>query len=91
MPTIEKEIQTGESVQVGEYLITPQTRVWRIRLPGRRAGLIWNRPAAVRVRMPDGQETTLPIRDITRVMIWSMLAGGLLGAVIVGLTRRKGF
>jgi hypothetical protein len=88
MPTFEREIRTGKSMQVGEYEITPQTRVWRIRLPGQRAGLIWNRPAAVLVRTADGQESSIPVRDVTRLMIWSMLAGGIFGVIIASLARR---
>ncbi len=43
-------------------------------------GLIWNRPKAVIVRTPDGQENILPVRDVTRLVIWSMLAGGVAGS-----------
>ena len=89
MRTLEREIRTGEPIQAGDYQITPQTQVVRIRLPGHRAGLIWNRPRAVLVQTSDGQETSLPVRDITRLVIWSMLAGGVLGAVMIGLLRRK--
>jgi len=89
MPTIEREIKTGETMQVGDYQITPTTRVLKIRMPGQHAGLIWNRPKAVTVRTSDGQESSLPIRDVTRLVIWSMLAGGLLGAILIGLMYRK--
>jgi len=50
MPAIEREIRTGEPVQVGDFEITPQTRIVKIQLPGHHAGLIWNRPKAVIVR-----------------------------------------
>jgi hypothetical protein len=89
MPTIEREIRTGEPVQVGNFEITPQTRVLKIQLPGYHAGLIWNRPKAVIVRTSDGQESTLLVRDVTRVVIWAMLAGGLLGAILIGLMNRN--
>ncbi len=89
MPAIEREIRTGETMQVGDYQITPQTNVTRIRLPGKHSGLIWNRPRAVIVRTLDGQEISLPVRDVTRIAIWSMLAGGLVGAILVGLMRRR--
>ena len=89
MPTIEREIRTGGAMQVGKYQITPQTRVMTIRFPGQTGGLIWNRPKAVIVRTPEGTEKILPVRDATRLVIWSMLAGGILGAIFIGLTRRK--
>ena len=89
MPTIEREIRTGEPIQAGDYQITPQTQVLRIRVPGQRFGLIWNRPRAVLVRTADGQETSLAVRDVTRMVMWSMLAGGVLGAILIGLARHK--
>ena len=89
MPAIEREIRTGEPVQVGDLEITPQTRVLKIQLPGYHAGLIWNRPKAVIVKTSDGKERTLPVRDVTRLVIWAMLAGGLLGAMLIGLMNRN--
>jgi hypothetical protein len=89
MHAIEKEIRTGETMQVGEYKITPQTSVVKILFPGHHAGLIWNRPKGVIVRTSDGQENTLPVRDVTRIVIWAMLAGGLLGAMLIRLMNRN--
>jgi hypothetical protein len=89
MLTIEREIRTGEPVQVGDFELTPQTSVLQIRLPGHHAKLLWNRPRAVVIRTADGQESTLPVRDVTRIVIWSMLAGGLLGAILIGLMNRN--
>ena len=89
MPTIERESRAGSALQVGKYQITPLTRVLTIRFPGHTGGLIWNRPKAVIVRTPEGTEKILPVRDVTRLIIWSMLAGGIFGAILIGLTRRK--
>jgi hypothetical protein len=89
MPTFEKNIRTGETRQVGDYQITPETQVFSIRLPRQHSGLIWNRPKAVIVRSSDGNETSLPVRDVTRLVIWSMLAGGVVGAILIGLMHRK--
>ncbi len=76
-------------MQVGDYQITPQTNVFKIRLPGHHAGLIWNRPRAILVHTQDGREISLPVRDVTRIAIWSMLIGGFVGAILVGLMQRK--
>ncbi len=89
MPAIQREIRNGKPVQAGEYEITPQTQVLSVRFPGHKAGLIWNRPKAVIVHTADGQESTLPVRDVTRQIIWSMLAGGLLGVIMIGLLRHR--
>ncbi len=89
MPTFLREIRTGESRQVGDYQITPQTQVLTVKLPGNRSGLIWNRPQAVIVKDREGQEYSLPVPDVTRIVIWSMLAGGVLGAILIGLSRHR--
>ncbi len=89
MPTIKREIRAGEAWQVGEYQITPQNQVFSLRLPGHHAGIIWNRPKAVHVRSSNGQEMILPIRDVTRLAIWSMLAGGFLGAILMSVIRHR--
>lgn len=89
MPIIQTEIVTGEPKLVGEVEITPQTQVFKIRIPGYHAGLIWNRPKAVIVRTSDGKEKNLPVTDVTRLLVWAMLAGGLLGALAIGLMRQR--
>ncbi len=89
MPTFEREIRTGETRQVGDYQITPQTQVLTIKLPRLHGGLIWNRPKAVLVRdLNSDQEYSLPVADVTRYVIWSMLAGGILGAILIGMGRQ---
>ena len=88
MPAIIREVRSGETQKVGELEITPTTNLLTIQLPGNHAVLIWNRPRAVIVRSPNGEEQILPVRDVTRLAIWSMLAGGLLGAIILGLMYR---
>jgi hypothetical protein len=89
MPTIKREIRTGETMQVGDYQITPQSQVMHVRFPWKHGGLIWNRPKAILVRASGGQEYSLPVRDVTRVVIWSMLVGGLVGAILIGLMHRR--
>ena len=88
MATIETEIKTGESRIVGNLVLTPQTQVLKIQIPRHHASLIWNRPKGVVVRTPEGQEQFLPVTDVTRIAIWTMLAGGLLGAILMGLMFR---
>lgn len=89
MPRIGSQIKIGETMQVGKYRLTPVTRVLKVQIPGYHAGLIWNRPKAVMVRTVDGQEQVLPVTDITRILIWAMLTGGLLGAILTGILYRS--
>ncbi len=89
MPVIEMLSKTGEPQRIGRLELTPMNQVLKIRFPGNHGGLIWNRPKAVVVRSDDGQEQILPVPDITRIAIWAMLAGGILGAIVMGLTFRR--
>ena len=88
MQIIHREIRNGEARQVGNYQITPQTQVIQVQIPGRPIGIIWNRPKAVIIKTSDGTEKILPVRDVTRLVIWSLLAGGLLGALLVKVMRQ---
>jgi hypothetical protein len=88
MPVIESSIKKGEPRWVGEFELTPLTNVLKVQVPGRLIGFIWNRPRSVVVRTVDGQERVLPVSDVTRVMIWAMLAGGIAGAIAMGLLSR---
>lgn len=83
MPVIETAVKTGNSRQAGNFRLTPLTQVLKVQLPGSQAGFIWNRPKAIVVETLDGQKKILPVTDVTRVAIWAMLAGGLLGAIVV--------
>ncbi len=89
MPNITREVKIGETQKVGDFEITPTTSLWRVQFPGYHAGITWNRPRAVIVRTPRGEERILPVRDATRLVIWSMLVGGLLGAILIGLMNRN--
>jgi len=85
---IKSEIKKGESKQVGNYELTLMNQVLKVQIPGYHAGWIWNRPKAVVVRTSDGKERILPVTDVTRVAIWTLLASGLLGAILMGLLYR---
>jgi len=88
MSVIKSEIKKGDSRQVGNFELTPMNQVLTVQIPGYHAGWIWNRPKAVVVRTSDGQERVLPVTDVTRVAIWTLLASGLLGAILMGLLYR---
>lgn len=88
MPLIESEVKNGEATRHGNLELIPVNQVLRIQTPGKHAGFIWNRPRAVVVRSEDGQEQILPVTDVTRIAMWVMLAGGILGAILIGLVYR---
>jgi hypothetical protein len=63
----------------------------QLRFPALRVqgGLIWNRPAAVVVRSLNGQETTIPIVDVTRIVTVALTGLGLATLLVSMFMRRK--
>jgi hypothetical protein len=86
------ETQAGEPIIVEKTKIIPIAQVLRFQPPGYRGGLIWNRPAAVRVEKVDGSVELIPIHDITRliqIILAGMVAGVLIFSVFNRMIRRK--
>jgi hypothetical protein len=84
-PLIRYETRAGEPIQAAGRRIIPFSKALIVRFPGLPGGVIWNRPVSVSVQEADGQEQVIPIVDVTRLAIWSMLGGSLLAMVILGL------
>ncbi len=79
------EYKAGPPIQARDKTLTPFIKTWRLQAPGSPGGLTWNRPASVLVHSADGQEQVLPIPDLTRRVIWSLLGACLGAAILVGL------
>lgn len=84
------QIQTGVGppVTIGDITVTPQFQVVIIRLSS--GGFVWNRPSAILVEQ-DGQITRLPIRDVTRILVLSLLSFSLVFSIMsfTKFARRK--
>ena len=63
----------------------------QLQFPAQRVqgGLIWNRPTAVVVRSSNGQETTFPIVDVTRIAMVALIGLGLATVLVSMFMRRK--
>ena len=68
--------------------LVPVARSFLLRSPGERGGLVWNRPAGVRVEDAAGTRW-LPISDPTRRIQLGLLAAGLAAAFFVRRARRR--
>lgn len=88
-PLLRIETLTGQPVSVKDTRLRLRSQVIQFRLPGARGGLIWNRPVAVVLSTPDGQEQILPIRDVTRTAVLALLALSLGSTFVLMLFRRK--
>ena len=85
---METKLRTGSPVSHRGRTLVPMARSFLLRLPGKGAGLVWNRPAGVRVEDPSGARW-LRITDRTRRIQWSLLAAGLAATFVVARARRQ--
>ena len=85
MRWITLESRAGETVQAGSRRLTPLSRLVRVQIPGWQGGLVWNRPSAVLVTEPDGEEQQLPVRDVTRLAQLLIISAGILGSWLIWL------
>lgn len=88
-----RQTTTAAPVTVGSVRVTPEARAWIVRLPF--GGLVWHRPAAVRVEGSEGGGTSrrLPVRDYTGVAFLGLLGLTLLSSAVLAASlfakRRK--
>jgi hypothetical protein len=79
------ENQGGAPIRTRNAALTPFSQALRIQLPGLPGGLVWNRPTSVLVVNNDGQEQVLPIQDVTRQIVWTLLGASTLIAVLFSI------
>lgn len=72
------ETQSGAPIQFRDLQLIPFARSVYLQVPGLRGGLIWNRPASVLVIDAEGREQVLPVQDLTRRIVWTLLGGTLI-------------
>ena len=83
------ETLTGQPVKVKDTQLRVRSQVLQLRLPVISGGLIWNRPVAVLVRTADDQDQILPIRDVTRNIMLTLLVLSLAGTFLLMFFWRK--
>jgi hypothetical protein len=79
----------GQAVKAGEWTVTPVSRALVVQVPGLLGGLVWNRPAFVRVAREGEAERILPVRDLTRLALFGIAAIALLGVILARILIRK--
>ncbi len=83
------ELREGKPLRVGEQTITVVSRVLRLQIPGIPAGLVWNRPAEVRVATQGASDVILPVIDETRWMQFLLLGLGIAGSIVLSVLLRR--
>ena len=71
----------GQPIKSGNRTITPISKSWRYQLPGQLTRVSWDRPSSVLVQYGN-EEVIIPVPDITRRLILTILGAGL-GAILI--------
>ena len=82
------ETLTGPPIKIKDTELRVRSQVLHLRLPVISGGLIWNRPVAMIVRTPGGQDHILPIRDMTRIAML-VLAGLCFASIFLFMFYRR--
>jgi len=83
------ELREGEPFRVGEQTITVISRVLHLQVPGMMVGLVWNRPAEVRVETKGASDVILPVIDETRWVQIVLLGLGIAGSIVLSVLFRR--
>ena len=83
------ELREGKPFRIGEQSITVVSRVLRLQVPGMPVGLVWNRPAEVRVETDGAGAVILPVIDETRRMQILLLGLGIAGSIVLSALLRR--
>jgi hypothetical protein len=67
-PFLRIENLTAPPIRLGEQTLIPLTQVVRLALPGSQVVFSWSRPFGVQLQTASGNQTIIPIRDITRTI-----------------------
>ena len=88
-PIFRIEIRNSSPVTIQDAQIYFRSQVVQLRFPAGNGGLIWNRPVAIVVRAFDGQETIVPIVDVTRMVMLTLAGLSFAAMFVLSLPRRK--
>ena len=87
-PLFRIQTLTGPPVKAADVQIYVRSQVLQVRFPVVNGGLIWNRPLSVVIRRQDGREQILPVPDVTRTVVLTLLALSLVSTFLWRRFRR---
>jgi hypothetical protein len=88
-PLLQIENKAGNPLVAGKTRIIPFSQSVHIALPGFPGGMVWNRPLSILAVSANGDERVIRITDTTRRIQVALLAGGLLGGLLLWLLSPK--
>jgi hypothetical protein len=87
---VKLENRAGVPITAGAQRIRLTSQTLRIKIPGwSNGGLIWNRPVSVTAQNADGEEQTVPIADVTRIVLLAILGTVIVTAFILSLMGQR--
>jgi hypothetical protein len=89
MSLLRIETLTGQPIRIKDTQLRVRSQVVQLRFPFIDGGLIWHRPIAVWARTADGQDQILPVPDLTRTAVLTLLAFSMVVTSLFMLFRRK--
>ena len=88
-PLLQVENKAGTPVLAGRTRIIPFAQSVRLDFPGFPGGLVWNRPLSILAVSANGDEQVIRVVDATRRAQVALLAGGLLGGLLLLILDQK--
>ena len=83
------ETLTSQPLRIKDIELRVRSQIVQLRIPIANGGLIWNRPVAAVIQTADGQDQTLPIRDVTRATVLALMAFCLASTFLLILFKRR--
>lgn len=88
-PIVQISRDRGRPIRANGRTLIPQVQTVRLKIPRFKAGMVWRRPYAVLIKDADGEETSLPVVDVTRTAQILVLLAGVLAVTIIWFLRRS--
>ena len=85
------ETFTSPPVTIPSGQVYIRSQAFQFRFPKSNGGLIWNRPVASVVRTSDGQEKIIPILDVTRIILFTLMGFCFTSLFVLMFLRRRKF
>lgn len=85
---LQTETRAGDPIKAGKFKIIPFSQSVRLGSPRFNGGVIWNRPVSVLAISPEGEETVIPVPDITRRIQLTIIGSGLLSVFMIWMVSR---
>ena len=89
IPILRIVTRNSSPIAIRDAQLYVRSQLVQLRFPVVNGGLIWNRPVAIVVRTFNGQETIVPIFDVTRTVMLTLAGLSLTAMFVLMFLRRK--